>query len=135
MSTARRTWQLAESRIAAFFGCRRAVFSGSAGRPDQLTQSDSTHERLFVESKYRETHAARTLHDATRELARKESKVPVVCLVDKGRPGWLICVHSDDFERVVAEWAAGLDDAGRDRLEGSIRRAYAGRRGVEAGAG
>ena len=63
--TSRRTWQLAEGRAAAFFGVRRQVGSGSSGR-DDLTASDSTHPVLFIESKLRDRHAARTLHDGTK---------------------------------------------------------------------
>jgi hypothetical protein len=131
MTTARRTWQLFESRVAAFFGCRRAVLSGSSGR-DDATCSDSTHPTLFVECKLREKHAARTLHDATRALARKEGKTPVLALADKGRPGFLICVHSDDWRAVVAEWAASLPESERDELEGEIRRATRRRQGIDA---
>jgi hypothetical protein len=129
VSTARRTWQLVESRIAAFFGCRRAVLSGSSGRDDQ-TCADTTHEILFIECKLREQHSARTLHDATRELSRREKKIPVLCLADKGRPGFLICVHSTDWEEVIAEYAAGLTDEGLEELTGLIRRAYDRRRGL-----
>jgi hypothetical protein len=105
--TARRTWQLAESRLARFFGCERQVLSGSSGRPDDHTCSDATHPRLFLEGKLRETHAVRTLHDATRILAKKEKKVPVLGLFDKNRPGFLIVVHSDDWQAVVEESLRG----------------------------
>jgi hypothetical protein len=123
-STARRTWQLFESRVAVFFGCRRAVLSGSSGR-DDTTASDSTHPSLFLECKLRATHTARTLHDETKRLAAKERKTPVLALADKNRPGFLICVHSDDWPSVVAEWAAGLPPEQADALEGAMRRAYA----------
>jgi hypothetical protein len=101
--TARRTWQLAESRLARFFGCERKVLSGSSGRPDDNSCSDATHPRLFLEGKLRASHAVRALHDATRQLARKEGKVPVLGLFDKNRPGFLIVVHCDDWADVVAE--------------------------------
>ena len=130
MTTHRRTWQKSEGRAAAMFGCRRQIGSGSGGREDE-TRSDSTHPTLFIESKMRDKHATRTLHDATRLLAKREGKVPVVCLFDKGRPGFLACIHSDDMAVVLAEFAAALDDSGRDRLEGLIRRAVARRRGEE----
>jgi hypothetical protein len=105
MSTHRRTWQKAESRAAAIFGARRAVLSGSSGR-DDTSCSDSTHPTLFVESKLRETHSVRTLHDATRKLATKEGKTPVLCLFDKGRPGFLLVIHSDDLRAVFEAWQA-----------------------------
>ena len=131
MTTARRTWQLFESRVAAFFGCRRAVLSGSSGR-DDATQSDSTHPTLFLECKLRESHATRTLHDATKALAKKEGKAPVLALADKSRPGFLVVVHSDDWPRVVAEWAASQDETELAHIEGMIRQAWLRRHGLDA---
>ena len=87
--TARRTWQQAEGRAAALFGVRRQVCSGSTGRED-LTNGDSTHAKLFIESKLRDRHTVRTLHDATKKLALKEGKTPVLSLFDKNRPGFLL---------------------------------------------
>jgi hypothetical protein len=121
--TARRTWQLAEGRAAALFGCRRQVGSGSAGRGD-VTASDSTHPVLFVESKLRDRHAARTLHDATKKRAAREGKAPLLALFDKNRPGFLLVVHSDDLAVVLAEYAAALPDEERDQLEGMMRQAW-----------
>jgi hypothetical protein len=103
MSTNPRTWKKAEGRVAALFDARRQVLSGSSGR-DDATRSDTTHPRLFIEAKYRERHAVRSLFDATKALARKEGKTPVVALVDKGRPGCLVCVHCDDLPAIAAEF-------------------------------
>lgn len=120
--TARRTWQQAEGRAAALFGCKRQVGSGSNGRED-LTGSDSTHQVIYIESKLRERHAVRSLHDGTKKLAVKEGKVPLLCLFDKNRPGFLLAIHSDDFMTVVAEYVAALDEEERGRLEGLSRQA------------
>jgi hypothetical protein len=122
--TSRRTWQLAEGRAACFFGVRRQVCSGSSGRQD-LTASDSTHPVLYIESKLRDRHTTRTLHDGTNKLATKEGKTPVLALFDKNRPGFLLVVHFDDLPVVLAEYAAALPSNQRDRLEGLIRQAYA----------
>jgi hypothetical protein len=108
MPTARRTWQRAEDRAAALFGARRTVLSGSSGR-DDATASDSTHPALFLETKLRGTHAARTLFDATRAKARAEGKIPVLMLADKGRPGFLVCVHSDDLVALAEAVLAVID--------------------------
>lgn len=105
MATSRRTWQKREQGVAGLFGAKRQYGSGGGGREDQ-TRSDSTHPRLFVESKLRAKHATRTLHDATRALARKEGKTPILALCDKNRPGALIVVHTDDLDRLVIEFAA-----------------------------
>lgn len=117
MSTSSRTWKKAEARVAALIGARRQVLSGSSGRDDR-SQSDSTHPRIFVEAKYRQRHAIRSLFDATRAKARKEGKTPVVALIDKGRPGCLVCVHSDDLPSLVVEFTL----ANAATVEQAIRR-------------
>jgi hypothetical protein len=121
--TSRRTWQLCESRAAQLFGCRRAVNSGSAGRND-MTGSDSTHERLYLESKLRSHSAARALHDEAKSKATREGKVPVLALFDKNRPGFLLGIHSDDFPSVVAEFIVALDPEERARLDALLRQAH-----------
>lgn len=94
-NTARGTWKQAEGRIAKFFGSERTPLSGGNSKH---TRSDSLHPDIFIETKYRAVHAVRTLYDETKKLAKLEGKVPMVCLVDKNRPGWLIVVHSDDWD-------------------------------------
>jgi hypothetical protein len=121
MSTNSRTWKKAEGRVAALFDARRQVLSGSSGRRD-ATRSDTSHPRLFNEAKYRERHAVRSLFDATKALAWKEGKAPVVALVDKGRPGCLVCVHFDDLPSVVAEFTL----ANPGLVEQAIREACSG---------
>jgi hypothetical protein len=106
MSTSSRTWKRAEERVAATFGARRQPLSGASGR-DDLTASDSTHPRLFIESKYRARHAIRSVFDRTKALAQKESKAPLLVLTDKRRPGCLLCLFADDLPVVLAEFAAG----------------------------
>jgi hypothetical protein len=81
VSTHRGTWKKSEDRAASLFGARRQVGSGSAGRDDIDTRSDSTHPALYIETKLRRSHAARSLHDQTRALARLEGKTPVLALV------------------------------------------------------
>ena len=123
MATARNTWKAFERRVAAVFGCKRQPLSGSSGRSD-VTRSDSNHPALFIECKYRESHAARTLLDATREQAKRERKTAVVALADKGSPGFVLCVHSDDLDAFVAEyWAAQTEDQA-ERLTNLTQQAW-----------
>jgi hypothetical protein len=124
MATHRRSWQRVEERAAGFFGARRQAGSGSAsnGREDQ-TASDSTHPTLFVEAKLRDKHAVRTLFDQVKRRAEKEKKVPLICLFDKHRPGFLLCVHSADIGYVVAQYVAALDSEERDELDFLIEQA------------
>lgn len=95
-----KTWKQAERRVAALFGALRQRLSGSSGRTD-CSAADTTHPTLFIEVKYRESHAVRTLYEETVKKARKEHKTPLVCLVDKGKPGFLLCLHCDDLELVA----------------------------------
>lgn len=95
-----KTWKQAERRVAALFGALRQRLSGSSGRAD-CSAADTTHPALFIEVKYRNKHAVRTLYDETEKKARKEHKTPLICLVDKGRPGFLLCLHCDDLEEVA----------------------------------
>ncbi len=113
MSTHRSTWKRRERDGAGLFGARRQPGSGSSGRADQ-TRSDSTHERLFIETKLRAASAVRSLWERTREHARRESKTPVLVLYAKGKPGGLIVAHQDDIAAVAAELARyGTDGTGR----------------------
>jgi len=115
MSTHRNTWKAAERRVAAMFGTLRQRLSGSSGRADE-TAADAKHPRLFIEIKYRESHAVRTLYDDTAEKAKHEGKLPLVALVDKRKPGFLICLHIDHLSAVAAEVQRCM--ATEDRTEG-----------------
>jgi len=108
MATHRGTWKQRERQAAALFGARRQVLSGSAGRDDR-SRSDSTHERLFLETKLRASHAAVALYDDTKVLARKEGKVPVVILAQKGRPGVVLVIAPEDLQAVAYEYAVARE--------------------------
>jgi hypothetical protein len=87
-------WKAFERRVARFFGTERNALSGGNSK---LTRSDSLHPKLFIECKQRKRFAAVRLWDDTKRLAHHENKTPVVCLSEKGRPGFWILVHSDDL--------------------------------------
>jgi hypothetical protein len=101
--THKSTWKKFESASAARFGARRNVLSGSAGRDDR-DPSDSTHERLHIEAKYRAKHAVFRIWDQAKDAARN-GKIPIVCLKEKNRPGFLVCVHIDHLAAVAVELA------------------------------
>lgn len=106
--THRNTWKTRERQAAALFGALRQRCSGSSGREDE-SASDSTHPRLFIETKLRATWSIFGLFLATRKLARKESKIAVLCLAEKGKAGCLVVVHSDDLARFAAEVIEGCE--------------------------
>jgi hypothetical protein len=106
MRTSRSTWQRLEREAARLFGAERQPGSGSCGFPDQ-TRSDSTHERLFIETKLRANSSVRTLWEKTAALARREAKTPVVMLYAKGKTGGLVVVHETHLAAVAAEFKTG----------------------------
>lgn len=77
-----KTWKAAERRVAALFDTTRAPLSGGNGKQ---TRSDTLHERLFIETKYRTRFAVVDLFIETAALAAKERKLPVLALVEKRR--------------------------------------------------
>jgi hypothetical protein len=104
MTTHRRTWQKREGKAAALFGARRQRCSGSSGRPD-CSRSDSTHPALYLETKLRQHHAAVALLDGVKGQARREGRVPVLCLATKGRRGIVLVMDAEDLSAIAAEWA------------------------------
>ena len=93
----KKTWKNVERRVSRFFGAERNPLSGGNGKHGR---SDSLHETLFIETKYRVKHSAVTLWKSTKELADKENKIPVVCLAEKGGRGFWVMVHSSDLQAV-----------------------------------
>jgi hypothetical protein len=115
--THKTTWKRREAKAAALFGARRQRCSGSSGRPD-CSRSDSTHERLYLETKLRGHHAAVALLDEVKAQARREGRVPVLCLATKGRRGIVLVLDAADLPAVAAEYGAAdvplLADADAD---------------------
>lgn len=99
-----KAWKARERQAAAYLGAKRNVLSGSAGRDDR-GRSDSTHDRVFMETKHYARHAAWTLWRNTKELAKREGKYPVLMLAEKGKAGFLVVVHTDDLDAIIAERA------------------------------
>ena len=95
--TDRSTWKKRERQIAAFFGGKRTPLSGgnSGG-----TRGDVIHPSLYVEAKLRKKHSVVSLWDDTAKQAKKEGKIPVICLCEKNRKNFWVLVHSDDLAEV-----------------------------------
>lgn len=84
-------WKEAERRVAKLFGSRRTPLSGgNSGH----TRSDSLSGEVFVETKYRQKHAVFKLWRETDLMARKEKKITVVALREKGSPKTLFLVDA-----------------------------------------
>ena len=92
-----KAWKAFERRVAEYFGSERTPLSGGNSK---VTRSDTFHPTLFIEAKQAVRHAVWTLHDKTKALARLESKTPLLVLSRKGSPGFMICIHSDNFDLI-----------------------------------
>ena len=77
-----KAWKEGERRVAAIFGVKRTPLSGgSSGH----TRSDTLHPRLFIEIKHRKKQAVISLFRETKDLAKKEGKLPIVVLHETGQ--------------------------------------------------
>ena len=114
-----KTWKAIERKVASYFFSKRTPLSGgNSGH----TRSDSLHSTLFIETKYRIKHSAVQLWHKTAVLAKKEDKIPVVALCEKGKRGFWLVIHASDLifvanERLVALTKARAD--GTDICDGN----------------
>ena len=87
MSTHRNTWKRRERDAAGLFGARRQVLSGSSGRSD-ATSSDSTHPRLYIETKLRAASSVRTLWEQAREVVASRAEGARADALCQGQARW-----------------------------------------------
>lgn len=121
MSTHRSTWKRAEASVAAIFGARRRVLSGSANRSD-IDGDDTTHPRLWIEVKLREHHAVWSLWRDVNAASKKAIKTPVLGLREKSARGALLVVHENHMAMVVTEWLAAQTDQSLLEIEAAVRQ-------------
>jgi hypothetical protein len=98
--TPTKTWKSIEASISRFFGTTRTPLSGGNGK---MTRSDTLHPRLFIEVKQRKSHSTAKLFRSTKDLAKKESKIPVVVLHETGSHDYLIVCEVSDLKRIAEE--------------------------------
>ena len=98
--TPTKTWKVHERLVASIFGTERTPLSGGNSKH---TRSDTLHERLFIETKYRKNHTVVTLWKETKKLAEKEGKVPVIALRSKGSKYTHIMVEIADLMAIAKE--------------------------------
>jgi len=90
-------WKGDERLVSRMFGTERTPLSGGNSK---MTRSDTLHPKLFIEVKKRASHAAFELWRRTKELARREKKVPVVVLRSGNSPYTLVVVEVRDLSKV-----------------------------------
>ena len=96
-----KAWKARERRMAKDFGTVRNPLSGGNSG---VTRSDSRHPTLYLECKSGVKHKIWTLLDDTIPKAKLENKTPVLITFRNSSPGYLISVHSKDFEKVAVEY-------------------------------
>lgn len=98
--THRNTWKAAERRCARAFHAERLPLSGAA---PQLSKSDSTHPRLYLETKCWARVPLLKVWRKAKEHAAAEKKVPVLCLREKGKEGFWVLCKSTDLQAIAVE--------------------------------
>jgi hypothetical protein len=89
-----KAWKQRERDVAAIIGTKRTPLSGgNSGH----SRSDTRSAWAFIENKHRKKHATGVLLRKTRELARKEKKIPIVTYTEHQMPGSIWCIHSSDL--------------------------------------
>jgi hypothetical protein len=107
-----KTWKAFERVVSKFFGTTRTPLSGGNGKQ---TRSDSLHPELFISCKYSSKSALHSLFQEESIKANVEGKIPIVCTKKKGSDGFLITIHSQDFESVCR--LASTNPASSESLE------------------
>lgn len=99
--TCRSTWKRFEQQVARDQGTQRTPLSGSSSRH---TGADTLHPRIYSEAKYRKRWAIWTLFEAVKVQAAKEGKIPCLFLKERGKKGYLMCFHSNDWFELVRQY-------------------------------
>jgi hypothetical protein len=97
-------WKTFERIVARDFGTERNPLSGENSRHD--TNSDSLHKRVYIEAKRDQKYFGKTFRDLvhdTFEKAKREKKIPMIALKEKGKQGYLIVVRSTDLKKLAKE--------------------------------
>ena len=97
--TDRSTWKKRETQAAALFGARRQRCSGSSGR-DDLSRSDSTHPRLFLEVKLQASTPLRNKLDDARRQYRQTTILDATSHIMHPT---MLAVHSEDLDEVLKD--------------------------------
>ena len=93
-------WKDVERKFARFFGTERNSLSGSGSK---VSESDTIHPVLFMEVKMRKSFAISDWYRQAAASAKKEGKIPLLGLKEKGKRDWMICCDVRDLIKVAME--------------------------------
>lgn len=94
-------WKAQERRVSNFFGTKRVPLSGR--NSGHNTSSDSLHERLYIEAKYRKRIPIFDLWPEIYKKAKKENKIPVLAVKSMQISDDIFCIRKMDLEKLVEE--------------------------------
>jgi hypothetical protein len=95
-----KSWKGVERKVAHSLDTERTPLSGGNSKH---TRSDTLHEKLYIEVKHRKHFSLLSLYRQTLGMARKEHKIPILCLKEKGEHGELAVM---DWQFFLALWEA-----------------------------
>ena len=97
--TSKTAWKGFERVVARFFGTERVPLSGSNSKHN--TNSDSLHDKLYIECKLRNKFSLWSLFKDTEDKAKVECKIPIVAIKQKGEKGFLLLIRPEDIEKIA----------------------------------
>lgn len=96
-----KTWKKQERRVADFFGTTRTPLSGENSKHN--TGSDTLHDNLYIECKYRKNMSVLNWMKSVEIKAREEDKIPVLSLKSKTRMFDYFLIRRDHLDKLVEE--------------------------------
>ena len=101
-------WKKSERRLAKRFGTTRTPLSGRGSRH---TSGDIISNTLYVEHKIRKKMPFKQLLQDTEAKARREGKVALIVVRERGSPRWMAFLNLDDIPKVAEEMKAYKGEA------------------------
>ena len=95
-----KVWKVQERRVAKIFGAKRTPLSGIHSRH---TSSDSIHNKLYIECKYRKRIAILDIFPEIAKKARKERKIPILAIKSKTLKDDYFLIRAKDLLKIAKE--------------------------------
>jgi hypothetical protein len=101
-------------------------------RTEGPAAGDPPTEVLFIR-KHPSRHTTQTLYNDAMARATEQKKVPVLCLPDEQRDGFLVVVHDEDFVYLAALYLAIIDHEERTDLDALVEEVKSREKSARAG--
>ena len=96
-----KVWKQFERVVAMFFHTERNPLSSRFSK--HKTMSDTLHRKLYIEAKRDKQFFPKSISsliDDTELKAKKEKKIPVICLKRHNKRGFYLLIHSSNFSKI-----------------------------------